>query len=75
MGVETGTAHDFLVAKIGVLLNQLRLETLRVHSSIHMPRVVTHGCRDCWAHGVVVAEMGVALNQLQLGALCVNGGT
>ena len=39
MGVETGAAHDFVVAEIGVALNQLRLEALHVNGSTWVSRM------------------------------------
>merc|ERR1712194_149695 len=49
MGVETGAAHDFVVAEIGVALNQLRLEALRVNGGTRVSRMAAHGCRD-WSN-------------------------
>ena len=46
MGVETGAAHDFVVAEMGVALNQLRLEALRVNGGTRVSRMAAHGCRD-----------------------------
>ena len=46
MGVETGVAHDFVVAEIGVALNQLQLEALRVNDGTRVSRMAAHGCRD-----------------------------
>ena len=49
MGVETGAAHDFVVAEIGVALNQLRLEALRVKGDTRVSR--TRICGDKKDHG------------------------
>ena len=46
MGVETAAAHDFVVARRRVALNQLQLEALRVNGGTRVSRMAAHGCRD-----------------------------
>ena len=46
MGVGTGAAHDFVVADIGVALNQLRLEALRVNGGARVLIMAVHGYQD-----------------------------
>ena len=52
MGVETGAAHGFVVAKMGVALDQLQLEVLRMNGDTWVSRM-----QQCVP--VVCADSGV----------------
>ena len=53
MGVETGVAHDFVVAEMGVTLRQLQLEALRVNGA--------HRCPECSSlqEGSCICYLGI----------------